>query len=78
MLTNPDALALMKKEWSGLIDQGVFDLAQCENITLWPRRQKRKGKRYTWLAPGVCVEKHLQLPGDPRGSSRVGVLLETK
>ena len=25
-LTNPDALASMKKEWSGLIDQGVFDL----------------------------------------------------
>ena len=26
MLTNPDALASMKKEWSKLIDQGVFDL----------------------------------------------------
>ena len=39
MLTNPDALASMKKEWSGLIDQGVFDL-RCGK----PRRQKRKEK----------------------------------
>ena len=34
MLTNPDALASMKKEWSGLIDRASSILARCVNMTL--------------------------------------------
>ena len=70
MLTNPDALAPMKKEWSGLIDQGVFDI---DAVREYDAVQKRKEKRYTWLAHMVFVLKstHNCLLAILRGSSRV-------
>ena len=44
MLTNPDALASMKKEWSGLIDQGVFDLGAVREYDAVAKEAKAKGE----------------------------------
>ena len=70
MLTNPDALASMKKEWSGLIDQGDFLVAVREYDAV-AKEAKAKGEH------GICVEKHSQLPvGDPKRKFKGrGVLL---
>ena len=51
MLTNPDALASMKKEWSGLIDQGVFDLGAVREYDAVAKEAKAKGEEIhsrTW------------------------------
>ena len=59
MLTNPDALASMKKEWSGLIDQGVFDLGAVREYdavaTLLLRLKPRVGRIF-WVVMmvGMC------------------------
>ena len=73
MLTNPDALASMKKEWSGLIDQGVFDLGAVREYDAVAREAKAKGEEYTWLAHMAFVLKstHSCLLVILRGSSRV-------
>ena len=78
MLTNPDALASMKKEWSGLIDQGVFDLGAVREYDAVAREAKAKGEEiHMARAHGICVEKHSQLPvGDPKRKFKGrGVLL---
>ena len=78
MLTNPDALASMKKEWSGLIDQGVFDLGAVREYDSVAKEAKAKGEETNMArAHGICVEKHSQLPvGDPKRKFKGrGVLL---
>ena len=78
MLTNPDALASMKKEWSGLIDQGVFDLGAVREYDAVAKEAKAKGEEiHMARAHGICVEKHSQLPvGDPKRKFKGrGVLL---
>ena len=78
MLTNPDALASMKKEWSGLIDQGVSDLGAVREYDAVAREAKAKGEEiHMARAHGICVEKHSQLPvGDPKRKFKGrGVLL---
>ena len=78
MLTNPDALASMKKEWSGLIDQGVFDLGAVRECDAVAKEAKAKGEEiHMARAHGICVEKHSQLPvGDPKRKFKGrGVLL---
>ena len=78
MLTNPDALASMKKEWSGLIDQGVFDLDAVREYDAVAKEAKAKGEEiHMACAHGICVEKHAQLPvGDPKRKFKGrGVLL---
>ena len=78
MLTNPDALASMKKEWSGLIDQGVFDLDAVREYDAVAKEAKAKGEEtHMARAHGICVEKHSQLPvDDPKGKFKGrGVLL---
>ena len=63
MLTNPDALAPMRKEWSGLIDQGVFDLDAVPEYDAVAKEAKAKGEEtHMACAHGICVEKHSQLP----------------
>ena len=73
MLTNPDALASMKKEWSGLIDQGVFDLGAVREYDAVAREAKAKGEEiHMARAHGICVEStHSCLLVILRGSSRV-------
>ena len=78
MLTNPDALASMKKEWSGLVDQGVFDLDAVREYDAVAKEAKAKGEEiHMARAHGICVEKHSQLPvGDPKRKFKGrGVLL---
>ena len=78
MLTNPDALASMKKEWSGLIDQGVFDLGAVREYDAVAKEAKAKGEEiHMARAHGICVENHSQLPvGDPKRKFKGrGVLL---
>ena len=78
MLTNPDALASMKKEWWGLIDQGVFDLDAVREYDAVAKEAKAKGEEiYMARAHGISVEKHSQLPvGDPKRKFKGrGVLL---
>ena len=78
MLTNPDALASMKKEWSGLIDQVVFDLDAVREYDAVAKEAKAKGEEvHMARAHGICVEKHSQLPvGDPKRKFKGrGVLL---
>ena len=78
MLTNPDALASMKKEWSGLIDQGVFDLGAVREYDAVAKEAKAKGEEiHMACAHGICVDKHSQLPvGDPKRKFKGrGVLL---
>ena len=78
MLTNPDALASMKKEWSGLIDQGVFDLDAVREYDAVAKEAKAKGEEiHMARAHGICIEKHSQLPvGDPKRKFKGrGVLL---
>ena len=78
MLTNPDALASMKKEWSGLIDQGVFDLGAVREYDAVAKEAKAKGEEiHMARAHGICVEKRSQLPvGDPKRKFKGrGVLL---
>ena len=59
MLTNPDALASMKKEWSGLINQGVFDLGAVREYDAVAKEAKAKGEEiHMARAHGICVEKH--------------------
>ena len=78
MLTNPDALASMKKEWSGKIDQGVFDLGAVREYDAVAKEAKARGEEiHMARAHGICVEKHSQLPvGDPKRKFKGrGVLL---
>ena len=57
-----DSLASMKKEWSGLIDQGVFDLDAVREYDAVAKEAKAKGEEiHMARAHGVCVEKHSQL-----------------
>ena len=68
----------MKKEWSGLIDQGVFDLGAVREYDAVARGSKAKGEEiHMARAHGICVEKHSQLPvGDPKRKFKGrGVLL---
>ena len=67
MLTNPDALASMKKEWSGLIDQGVFDLDAVREYDAEAKEAKAKGED-THLAHMVFALKsiHNWPVGDPK------------
>ena len=73
MLTNPDELASMKKEWSGLIDQGVFDLGAVREYDAVAKEAKAKGEEIHMLAHMVFVLKstHSCLLVILRGSSRV-------
>ena len=68
----------MKKEWSGLIDQGVFDLGAVHEYDAVAKEAKAKGEEiHMARAHGICVEKHSQLPvGDPKRKFKGrGVLL---
>ena len=70
MLTNPDALASMQKEWSGLIDQGVFDLGAVREYDAVVKEAKAKGEEiHMARAHGICT--HSCLLAIPRESSRV-------
>ena len=68
----------LKKEWSGLIDQGVFDLGAVREYDAVAKEAKAKGEEiHMARAHGICVEKHSQLPvGDPKRKFKGrGVLL---
>ena len=73
MLTNPDALASMKKEWSGLIDQGVFDLGAVREYDAVAREAKAKGEEIHMARAHAFALKstHSCLLVIQRGSSRV-------
>ena len=67
----------MKKEWSGLIDQGVFDLGAVREYDAVAKEAKAKGEEiHMARTHGICVEKS-QLPvGDPKRKFKGrGVLL---
>ena len=71
MLTNPDALASIKKEWSGLIDQGVFDLGAVREYDAVAKEAEAKG-RYTWLEPPTSKLPMSQVPPPlPAGESKI-------
>ena len=58
----------MKKEWKGLIDQGVFDLSVIREYYDVAREAKQKNEEVRMArAHGIIVEKHSQLSEeDPR------------
>ena len=58
----------MKKEWRGLIDQGVFDLSVIREYHDVVREAKQKSEEvHMARAHGIIVEKHSQLSEeDPR------------
>ena len=68
MLSNTKAMDSMKKEWKGLIDQGVFDLSVIREYHDVARAAKQKNEEvHMARAHGVIVEKHSQLSEeDPR------------
>ena len=68
MLTNTKAMDSMKKEWKGLIDQGVFNLSVIRECYDVAREAKQKNEEvHMARAHGVIVEKHSQLSEeDPR------------
>ena len=74
MLTNPDALTSMKKEWSGLIDQGVFDLDAAREYDAVAKEAKAKGEEtHMARAHGIALKgTHSCLLATLRGSSKVG------
>ena len=58
MLTNAKATEAMKKEWQGLINQGIVDLSEIREY-LDVRDAKRKGEEvHMARAHGIIVEKH--------------------
>ena len=68
MLSNTKAMDPMKKEWKGLIDQGVFDLFVIREYYGVARKAKQKNEEaHMARAHGIIVEKHSQLSEeDPR------------
>ena len=68
MLTNTKAMDSMKKEWKGLIDQGVFDLSVIREYYDVAREAKQKNEEvHMARAHGIIAEKHSQLSEeDPR------------
>ena len=68
MLTNTKAMDSMKKEWKGLIDQGVFELSVIREYYDVAREAKQKNEEvHMARAHGIVVEKHFQLSEeDPR------------
>ena len=68
MLTNTKAMDSMKKEWKGLLDQGVFDLSAIREYYDVAREAKQKNEEvHMARAHGIIVEKHSQLSEeDPR------------
>ena len=67
-----------RKEGSGLIDQGVFDLGAVQEYDAVVKEAKAKGEEiHMARAHGICVEKHSQLPvGDAKRKFKGrGVLL---
>ena len=68
MLTNTKAMDSVKKEWKGLIDQGVFDLSVIREYYDVAREAKQKNEEVQMArAHGIIVEKHSQLSEeDPR------------
>ena len=68
MFTNTKAMDSVKKEWKGLIDQGVFDLSVIREYYDVAREAKQKNEEVRMArAPGTIVEKHSQLSEeDPR------------
>ena len=68
MLTNTKAMDPMKKEWKGLIDQGVFDLSVIREYYDAAGEAKQKNEEvHMARAHGIIVEKHSQLSEeDPR------------
>ena len=68
MLSNTKAMDSMKKEWKGLIDQGVFDLSAIREYYDVAREAKQKNEEvHMARAHGIIVEKHSQLSEeDPR------------
>ena len=78
MLSNTQAMGSMKKEWKGLIDQGVFDLSVIREYYDVAREAKQKNEEvHMARAHGVIVEKHSQLSEeDPRRKYKArGVVL---
>ena len=62
MLTNTKAMDPMKKEWKGLIDQGVFDLSVIREYYDVAREAKQKNEEvHMARAHGIIAEKHSQL-----------------
>ncbi len=78
MLSSPEALASMKKEWKGLWDQDVFDFSRVVEYDEIVREYRAKNEEAQLArVHGICVEKNHQLPkDDPRRKFKGrGVLL---
>lgn len=78
MLSSPDALASMKKEWKGLWDQDVFDFSRVVEYDEIVKEYRAKNEEVQLArVHGICVEKNHQLPkDDPRRKFKGrGVLL---
>ena len=67
MLSDPEALESMMKEWKGQWSAGVYDFEQVREYDDVIREASKKGEEiHMARVHGICVEKHLELPKEDK------------